>query len=81
MRKPGRDHGERAQSTGSSTVFNRLNCSDKETYPRHQQGMPGELWSWEKQGLVRAGDTQASCLQTNATFEKTRVFEGNYTFQ
>lgn len=48
---------------------------------QHQQGMPGELWSWEKQGLVRAGDIYASFLKANATSEKTRVFEGNFTFQ
>lgn len=50
------EEGHRAQGA-PLIVFNKLNCSDEETHPRHQQGMPGEMWSWEKQGLVRAGDT------------------------
>lgn len=34
--------GHRAQGA-PLTVLNNLNCSDKDTHPRHQQGMAGEL--------------------------------------
>lgn len=72
------EEGHRAQGA-PLTVFNKLNYPDKEACPSTRRECQGSFGAGKSK--VRAGDTKASFLKAKVTFEKTRVFEGNFTFQ